>query len=146
VAAQIVRSNPDVELTATDLDPVMVAATARTLSGMDGVSVRRADATELPFPDASFDTVVSCLMLHHVIDWPAALSEARRVLRPGGTFLGYDLVRTPTATALHRLDRSPFRLFDPGEFAAESVTAGFVPQTRNALFGHVVHFELRAAA
>ena len=41
----------------------------------------------LPFADASFDTVVTCLTLCSVDDPPRVLAEIRRVLRPGGKFL-----------------------------------------------------------
>jgi ubiquinone/menaquinone biosynthesis C-methylase UbiE len=41
----------------------------------------------LPFCDASFDTVVTCLTLCSVSDVPKVLAEIRRVLKPGGQFL-----------------------------------------------------------
>jgi ubiquinone/menaquinone biosynthesis C-methylase UbiE len=41
----------------------------------------------LPFADASFDTVITCLTLCSVDDVPQVLAEIRRVLRPGGRFL-----------------------------------------------------------
>ncbi|WP_221329272.1 class I SAM-dependent methyltransferase [Actinoplanes sp. L3-i22] len=41
----------------------------------------------LPFPDAAFDDVIACLVLHYVQDWAAALAELRRVLVPGGRLL-----------------------------------------------------------
>jgi ubiquinone/menaquinone biosynthesis C-methylase UbiE len=43
------------------------------------------DAVELPFADASFDTVVATFVLCSVGDVDRSLREARRVLRPGGT-------------------------------------------------------------
>jgi ubiquinone/menaquinone biosynthesis C-methylase UbiE len=52
-----------------------------------------APAEELPFPDASFDTVVSTLVLCTVGDQPRALAELRRVLRPGGRLLFLEHVR-----------------------------------------------------
>jgi SAM-dependent methyltransferase len=42
---------------------------------------------QLPFADASFDTVITCLTLCSVRDVPQVLAEIRRVLRPGGRFL-----------------------------------------------------------
>ena len=48
------------------------------------IDLRQAPAERLPFDDASFDTVVSTLVLCTVTDVPAALAEIRRVLRPGG--------------------------------------------------------------
>lgn len=42
------------------------------------------DATALPFPDASFDSVALLYVLYHLAEPGHALSEAHRVLRPGG--------------------------------------------------------------
>jgi len=44
-------------------------------------------AESLPFPDASFDAVVSTLVFCSVQDQARALTEVARVLRPGGKFL-----------------------------------------------------------
>jgi arsenite methyltransferase len=54
------------------------------------VELQVADALELPFADASLDAVVSTQVLEYVDDVPAALEEARRVLRPGGRLLVLD--------------------------------------------------------
>jgi ubiquinone/menaquinone biosynthesis C-methylase UbiE len=48
------------------------------------VEVAQSDAEALPFPDASFNAVVSFGVLHHTPDTAKAIREVRRVLKPGG--------------------------------------------------------------
>ena len=70
---------------ATDISRGMLdelATSARRL-GVE-VDTVRADAAELPLPDASFDLVFGHAVLHHLPDLPGAFAEFRRVLRPGG--------------------------------------------------------------
>ena len=64
-----------------------------------------ARAEELPFADASFDTVVSTLTLCTVEDLPVALAEARRVLTPGGRLLFLEHVRSADERSARRQDR-----------------------------------------
>ncbi|ANE43407.1 class I SAM-dependent methyltransferase [Deinococcus puniceus] len=52
-----------------------------------GVEFLQASADALPFADATFDVVTARHMLYHVPDVTAALTEFRRVLKPGGRFL-----------------------------------------------------------
>ncbi len=47
------------------------------------------DAQDMPFDDAIFDAVVSGLVINFIEDQPKALSEMKRVLRPGGLVAGY---------------------------------------------------------
>jgi SAM-dependent methyltransferase len=63
-----------------DLSPAMVL-------GVEGLRVA-ADEEFLPFAEASFDLVLSCLSLHWANDLPGALLQARRALKPDGLFLG----------------------------------------------------------
>ncbi|HEX7666939.1 MAG TPA: class I SAM-dependent methyltransferase, partial [Polyangiaceae bacterium] len=75
-------------LTLTEPDPFMrkkADARAKEL-GTDARFVP-APVEELPFPDASFDTVVATLLLCSVPSAEAALASIRRVLKPNGVFL-----------------------------------------------------------
>jgi len=65
----------------------------RILERRPDAKLLRAPAEDLPFNDASFDTVVSTLVLCTVDDQPRALREVRRVLRPGGRLLFIEHVR-----------------------------------------------------
>lgn len=96
---QILTTNPDelVDVTVTDFDPVMVAAASDRLQGFGArAHAQVADATALPFEDGSFDTVVSFIMLHHVIDWERALAEAPECSRPAECW------SATTCSAAHR--------------------------------------------
>jgi len=75
----------DVELTAVDLSPEMLAIARRRAADLGrAVDLREADMTALPFSDHSFDTVVSTLTFCTVPDPVAAVREVVRVLAPGG--------------------------------------------------------------
>jgi ubiquinone/menaquinone biosynthesis C-methylase UbiE len=65
----------------------------------------RAPAEDLPFEDDSFDTAVSTLVLCSVDDQPRALSELRRVLRPGGRLLFMEHVRSDEPRLARLQDR-----------------------------------------
>ena len=143
VAQQLLSSNPEIAWTAIDIDPHMTQAAATRLQAFPNALARTGDATALPFPDDSFDSVVSCLMLHHIIDWERAVAEVARVLRPGGTFVGYDLVRTPLASLFHRLDGSPHRLLVPDDLGSECARNGLTINLQSQLLGHVMRFVAR---
>jgi len=73
------------ELIATDLNPAMLEE-AQRIGTVRPVQWRQADATQLPFDDAAFDTVVCQFGVMFFPDKPRAFAQARRVLPPGGRF------------------------------------------------------------
>ncbi len=83
------------DLTGNTADAFLVNAEAEGVA--ERVEVRNADARAMPFPDASFDVVLSNLCLHnipHASGRADACREIARVLRPGGVALVSDFVRT----------------------------------------------------
>lgn len=72
-------------VTGIDLSPEMLAiARKRAADEGTNVTLREGDAHALPFPDASFDSVVCTYSLCNIPDTSRALGEMKRVLRPGG--------------------------------------------------------------
>ena len=59
----------------------------RATEGLRTVHWTEADATSLPFHDASFDVVFNNSLLEHIPDWEKVVSETARVLRPGGIYI-----------------------------------------------------------
>jgi SAM-dependent methyltransferase len=89
------------EVTALDLDPAMIERARAYADRSGGVrpSFVVGDAAALPFPDASFDLVVSTMSMHHWADATVGLNEIGRVLRPNGRALVWDL--RPGALPFH---------------------------------------------
>jgi ubiquinone/menaquinone biosynthesis C-methylase UbiE len=67
--------------------------------------ILRAPAEDLPFEDASFDTVVSTLVLCGVDDQARSVREIRRVLKPGGRLLFLEHVRSDDPALARFQDR-----------------------------------------
>lgn len=66
-----------------DFSPEMLS---RARAAAPAATIVEGDAMALPFDDARFDKVVCNFGMMHIADQPKALSEVRRVLKPGGAF------------------------------------------------------------
>ncbi len=85
-----------VRLTLVELSPEMLEIARHRARNLGAeADLRVGDAQDLPFPDASFDTVVATLALCTIPDDRRAVIEAVRVLRPGGRLLLLEHVRSP---------------------------------------------------
>jgi|SRR5215218_625022 len=97
-------------LTIADVSDVALGRAARRLPG--ATPVRLEPDAPLPLPDNAFDLVLCAETIEHVRDLQLLLSEARRVLEPGGRLA----VTTPAHSRLTGLDvvlRGPKRRFPP---------------------------------
>jgi SAM-dependent methyltransferase len=92
IAAKLV--GPSGAVTGIDLVPEMLARAGENarLAGVDNVTFRVSSAEQLPFPDNSFDLVISNGVFNLVVDKVKALGEVFRILKPGGRFMLADQV------------------------------------------------------
>jgi len=74
-------------------EPMLALARQKSAGLEQAPEFQRADALDLPFPDASFDAVTIGFGLRNVTDVPRALSEMRRVLKPGGRMACLELTK-----------------------------------------------------
>jgi len=93
---ELAARRPDLRLTGVDLSADMIAAATRNLARFgERAGARVGDVTSLPFPDRSFDLIVSSLSLHHWDHPEAAAPELARILRPAGQVYIYDFPFAP---------------------------------------------------
>jgi arsenite methyltransferase len=78
-------------VTGVDSSPAMLALAARRCAGHDNVELLEGEALTLPVPDESFDAALTVQVIEYVADVEKALAELRRVLRPGGRVLVWDI-------------------------------------------------------
>ena len=89
-AALAGRVAPGGSVLAIDGSQVMVDAARRRHGDVAGLAFEVADATQLPYQDASFDGCRIDRVLQHIADPAAAIGEMARVLRPGGVLVAFD--------------------------------------------------------
>ncbi|MBI3573806.1 class I SAM-dependent methyltransferase [Candidatus Kaiserbacteria bacterium] len=90
---------PTAQIIATDFDEESVSV-AKGTHHLKNVTFRQEDAAMLSFPSAYFDAAFSVLTLHHISNYPSAVGELARVLKPGGALYIMDL-STKSYSFLH---------------------------------------------
>ena len=79
-------------VTGVDVDLDQIQRAQENVDDITDIHFLTADSTNLPFRDNLFDIVLSFGVMHHISNWLDALGEIRRVLKPKGYFVYYDLI------------------------------------------------------
>lgn len=91
VSEVLERVGPEGFVAGVDASAPMLALAAKRCEASANCSFQEGDVTALPVESEAFDRTLSVQVLEYVADIPAALKELRRVLRPGGRVLIWDV-------------------------------------------------------
>lgn len=95
IAFEALKKTPSAQVIGADFALQMMVVGQRQPEYGSKVGWAGADAMQLPFPDTSFDAVVSGYLVRNVIDIPKTLSEQKRILKPGGRIVVLDTTPPP---------------------------------------------------
>ena len=117
--AQRRRGGADARIAVVDFDHEMIRNGVER-GGEPEIVWAVGDAQRLPLPDRSADAYVIAFGLRNVTDIPAALAEARRVLKPGGRYLCLEFSRPVAEPLRAAYDAYSFKLIPQiGEWVAQ---------------------------
>ena len=144
----LAQRNPAVEVVGLDISSTMTEAGKRVVARKGlapRVSFETADARAMPFPDDSFDGVISYGSLHHWSEPQLVFNEINRVRKPGGVIYVADLRRDQARIPLWFL-YAMVRLRAGQRMASEminSVNSAYTPSEIAALLGQttITHWQ-----
>src|SRR5204862_3610384 len=121
---RLTRYYPADAITAINISEAQLVLAARRVPD---AAFRVMDASALDFPDASFDAIVCVEAAFHFDTRAKFLSEANRVLRPGGTLTLSDILNRPWVRFARFLTHvpSPNLIYNVAEYSRRFTAAGF---------------------
>ena len=126
-------AGPEARVAGVDMTPAMIALARANAekAGATNVDFRLGEIEHLPFPDASFDVVISNCVINLSPEKPRVFAEIARVLRPGGRVAVSDMVWPEAAPAGLEGDAESWAACVAGaltdaEYATQLAEAGFV--------------------
>jgi len=107
------------QITGVDVSPEAIAYARDhyTAPNLSYLQVEPAEVAPLPFPDASFDVVLSFQVIEHVQDVPTYLQEIERVLTPGG----YAIISTPDRSSRLFSFQKPWNMWHLREYTQKQL-------------------------
>jgi ubiquinone/menaquinone biosynthesis C-methylase UbiE len=106
IPLELCRRQLEVNVVAIDMARTMLQIGQRNIerAGVaERIKLQRCDAKRIPFPDRSFDAVMSNSIVHHIPEPFTVLAEMRRVVKPGGLLFVRDLLRPVNEGTLQHL-------------------------------------------
>jgi demethylmenaquinone methyltransferase/2-methoxy-6-polyprenyl-1,4-benzoquinol methylase len=94
IALEAIRANGGLTVIGADFTQAMMHV-GRQRPGGERVLWCAADALALPFPDSTFDAIISGFLMRNVVDVEAAFREQVRVVKPGGRVVCLDTSPPP---------------------------------------------------
>jgi ubiquinone/menaquinone biosynthesis C-methylase UbiE len=129
-------------VTGVDVDPEQIQLAQENIDDIPDVHFLEADATNLPFQDSDFDIVLSFGVMHHISNWLDALREIKRVLKPKGYFIYFDLIYPELIAKFGRSFKHSYgitTMYDLNSFIQKNDFSTIHASMTNALIWH--HYE-----
>ncbi len=124
-ARALAAAAPGALVIGLDISRAMLDVAAQRTGGYTNVVLVRADAHALPFVDGAFGGVNNAGALHAYDDPEIVFREIKRVLRPGGLYVGSTFAEAPSLLGKLTARAAGIRRFEPGELRAWLQRIGF---------------------
>jgi SAM-dependent methyltransferase len=124
-ARALAAAAPGALVVGLDISRAMLGIAAQRTAGYTNVVLIRGDAHALPFGDGAFGGVNNAGALHAYDDPEIVFREIRRVLRPGGLYVGSTFAEAPSLLGKLTARAAGIRRFEPGELRAWLQRIGF---------------------
>jgi SAM-dependent methyltransferase len=137
-ARALAAAAPGALVVGLDISRAMLEVAAQRTAGYSNVVLIRGDAHALPFVDAAFAGVNNAGALHAYDDPELVFREIRRVLAPGGHYVGSTFAEAPTLLGRLAARAAGIRRFEPSELRAWLQRIGFADYEDVQLGGALV--------
>jgi len=137
-ARALAAAAPGALIVGLDISKAMLDVAAQRTGGYTNVMLVRADAHALPFIDGAFGGVNNAGALHAYDDPELVFREIRRVLRPGGIYVGSTFAEATSLVGRIAARAAGIRRFEPAELRAWLQRIGFADYEDVRLGGALV--------